>query len=68
LSLSDIRNLIFFKMPVQEYALITGFLDERINDIERQILIIQRETNLIQEYRTALISEAVTGKIDVRMS
>lgn len=66
LSLTDIRNLIFFKLPKQEYASITNFLDEQTNNIERQIRMIQKEINLIQEYRTALISEAVTGKIDVR--
>lgn len=66
LSLTDIRNLIFFKLPKQEYASITNFLDEQTKNIERQIRMIQKEINLIQEYRTALISEAVTGKIDVR--
>lgn len=66
LSLSDIRNLIFFKIPKQEYVSITDFLDEHTDEIERQIQLIQSQINLINEYRTALISEAVTGKIDVR--
>jgi type I restriction enzyme, S subunit len=66
LSLNDIRNLMFFKIPKQEYVSITEFLDEHAGEIERQIQMIQSQINLIQEYRTALISEAVTGKIDVR--
>ena len=37
----------------------TVLVDNSINKAEKQI-------ELLQEYRTALISEAVTGKIDVR--
>jgi hypothetical protein len=33
---------------------------------QRRIECIQRETELIEEYRTTLIAHAVTGKIDVR--
>jgi hypothetical protein len=34
--------------------------------MEAQIVLIEKQIAYLQEYRTALISEAVTGKIDVR--
>ncbi len=66
LSLGDVRNLVFFKIPKAEYAEITKFLDEKNKQIEKEMSILAQQINLVQEYRTALISEAVTGKIDVR--
>ncbi|MCL4271000.1 MAG: restriction endonuclease subunit S [Anaerolineales bacterium] len=66
LSLGDVRNLVFFKIPKAEYVKITKFLDEKNKQIEKELSILAQQINLVQEYRTALISEAVTGKIDVR--
>ncbi len=37
-----------------------------VNSIENAQERVQREIELIQEYRTRLISDVVTGKIDVR--
>ena len=66
LSLTDIRNLLFFKIPQEEYEAITVFLDKQTETIEKQLQVLKKEIDLIAEYRTALISSAVTGKIDVR--
>ena len=52
--------------PPEEQRRIVAFIDEESVKIERAIAIAEREIDLIGEYRTALISEAVTGKIDVR--
>jgi type I restriction enzyme S subunit len=52
--------------PVHEQESIVEFLDRettRINDLRDKI---QHSIQLLQEYRSALISAAVTGQIDVR--
>ena len=46
---------------------IVNFIRAKTFDIRDTISRIQREIELLQEYRTVLISEAVTGKIDVRI-
>ncbi|AYH46618.1 hypothetical protein B6N31_02235 [Dickeya fangzhongdai] len=52
--------------PINEQMEIVGFLDKEISKID--ILVEQQFVmlSLLQERRTALISAAVTGKIDVR--
>lgn len=52
--------------PINEQIEIVGFLDKEITKID--ILVEQQFVmlSLLQERRTALISAAVTGKIDVR--
>lgn len=52
--------------PVEEQNQIVQYLDELENNVLQTVSKINREIELLQEYRTALISEAVTGKIDVR--
>lgn len=49
-----------------EQGAIVDYLDRKINQMEETIKRFSREIELFQEYRTALISAAVTGKIDVR--
>jgi len=38
-----------------------------INGVEKSTVLIKEQVQKLQEFRTALISEAVTGKIDVRL-
>jgi len=45
---------------------ILHFLEQKISQIETAIATTQNYINLLKEYRTTLISEVVTGKIDVR--
>jgi type I restriction enzyme, S subunit len=66
LSLGNISNFVVPLPPVEEALDIVSYLDK---SLERISLLIQKENTTIElfkEYRTALISEAVTGKIDVR--
>lgn len=44
---------------------IVNYLEKEINRIFNTISKIEKEIDLLQEYRTALISEVVTGKIKV---
>ncbi len=50
----------------QEQTQITNFLDHKTEQIDELIATEQRKIELLKEYRQSLISEAVTGKIDVR--
>ena len=52
--------------PLKEQEAIVTFLDREINRIDTFIDRIRQAINHLHEYRTALISAAVTGKIDVR--
>ena len=54
--------------PLSEQRAIAEFLDTKLMDTHRRCLSSQVEGAIerLQEYRTALITAAVTGKIDVR--
>lgn len=52
--------------PPTEQARIIAYIDTEVRRVNTALLEAEREIQLIQEYRTALITEAVTGKIDVR--
>ena len=59
------------RMPVllptiDEQILIAKYIEKETAIINKTIATIEKEIALVQEYRTALIAEAVTGKIDVR--
>lgn len=59
-------NLTLVKPPIDEQASIVSFLDQETAKIDALIAKIQEGIDRLKEYRTALISAAVTGKIDVR--
>ena len=52
--------------PVDEQDEIANFLDQKTEQIDELISAEHRKIELLKEYRQSLISEAVTGKIDVR--
>ena len=65
-AVDDILNA---KIPIpldQEKFKIANFLDHKTQQIDELIAAEQRKIELLKEYRQSLISEAVTGKIDVR--
>ena len=62
----DLGGISFAVPPFDEQVLIAEHLDEVISRYENLIGEAQRAIDLLQERRTALISAAVTGKIDVR--
>ena len=52
--------------PLSEQQDIVEYLDKKTSDIDAALKQIDTQIADLQAYRTALISEAVTGKIDVR--
>ncbi|MXY99504.1 hypothetical protein F4Y93_02220 [Candidatus Poribacteria bacterium] len=66
LRFEDFKDIIVLYPPVLEQAQIADFLDHKTQQIDELIAAEQRKIELLKEYRQSLISEAVTGKIDVR--
>ena len=52
--------------PLLEQAAIVEHLDKATAGIDAAIARARRQIELVQEYRTRLISDVVTGKLDVR--
>ena len=52
--------------PVDEQDKIVNFLDHKTKQIDELIAAEQRKIELLKEYRQSLISEVVTGKINVQ--
>ncbi len=66
ISQRTILNLVIPLPFISGQESILTYLDHKTNQIDFSISKTQKEIDLLQEYRTALISEVVTGKIDVR--
>jgi type I restriction enzyme S subunit len=66
LSLDDVANLLMTVPPLDEQTTLTNFLDLETSRFDALTGEATRAIDLLQERRTALISAAVTGKIDVR--
>jgi type I restriction enzyme S subunit len=62
----DIAKLALAVPPIQEQSIIVSFLDRETAKIDALIAEQERLIALLQERRAALISAAVTGKIDVQ--
>ncbi len=52
--------------PLPEQAAIAAYLDEETAKLDALVGKVEEAVERLQEYRTALITAAVTGKIDVR--
>src|SRR5690606_26528044 len=65
-SWSFIGALKLSSPPLIEQTKIIEHIEEQHSDINLLIAKIEKELALTEEYKTALIAEAVTGKIDVR--
>lgn len=66
LSMTDFQNIALALPPVQEQRQIVDYLDDRCTKVDA---LIEKSTEMIEvlcEYRSVLITDAVTGKIDVR--
>jgi type I restriction enzyme S subunit len=66
LSVERINNLHIPVPSLTEQGDIAKLVFDLISNIESISHKLTRQNNLLQEYRQALISNAVTGKIDVQ--
>ncbi|GIV76426.1 MAG: restriction modification system DNA specificity domain-containing protein [Litorilinea sp.] len=66
LTKEKLSNLEMVVPPTDEASRIIDFLDEIVTRVEKINKNIKRNIDLLREYRTRLIADVVTGKIDVR--
>ena len=67
LNAEELGNAIVVIPPTNpEQKLIVEYLDDALLESNKTIGIADREIELIREYRTRLITDVVTGKLDVR--
>ena len=61
-----VRDIKFPSPPLREQIAIADFLEHETAKMDAMIAKVETAIERLQEYRTALITAAVTGKIDVR--
>jgi type I restriction enzyme S subunit len=66
LAMTDFRNIALALPPAHEQAAVVQFLSDRTAKIDNLINKSADVIGILREYRSALITDAVTGKIDVR--
>ncbi|HAT4163491.1 TPA: restriction endonuclease subunit S [Clostridium perfringens] len=66
LHLDKMREFIIFIPNIEEQIKIVNYLDEKVNNFDDLISQCKDECIILKEYKKSLITEAVTGKIDVR--
>ena len=66
LNFESLGNITLFTPSFYEQTKIVSDLDTKTQQIDQLISKEQRKIELLKEYRQSLISDAVTGKIDVR--
>lgn len=62
----DLYRLMALLPPLPEQTAIVEYLDAQTAKIDAAISAARREIELLREYRERLISDVVTGKVDVR--
>lgn len=66
LTADQLRRYRFPRPPRSEQVEIVANLDERVGQIKKMIKKVESAIDRLTEYRTALVTAATTGKIDVR--
>ena len=65
---SDVRDFVLAIPPLPEQAAIAAYLDMETARLDALVGKVAEAVERLQEYRAALITAAVTGKIDARSS
>jgi type I restriction enzyme S subunit len=66
IGMTDVRKLVIPLPPLSEQVEIAAYLDIATKKMDTLMCKVEEAIERLQEYRTALITAAVTGKIDVR--
>ena len=65
-SIGAIKRLLIPVPKIEEQKEIVNYLDNKCEVLDKTILLIQKKISVMIELRQSLISDVVTGKIDVR--
>lgn len=63
---SSLKRVIVPIPPKEEQERIVAYLKETVIKMQNAILYLTKEVETLEEYKTKLIADVVTGKIDVR--
>jgi type I restriction enzyme S subunit len=66
LTLGDIASLLLLYPPKDEQQAIVDFIEAKTGKINEAAAAIRTQINVLKTYRQSLISEVVTGKVDVQ--
>lgn len=66
LGVYDMKSAKIPVPPISEQKEISEYIEKEVIVVNKTISTIEKEITLVEEYKTALIAETVTGKIDVR--
>jgi type I restriction enzyme S subunit len=66
LSREDFHQIHLFVPSIEEQQSINAYLNREVSRVDTIISKIQSEISAISEYRTHIISDLVTGKVDIR--
>lgn len=66
INISQIKALIVIVPPLEEQNQICSYLDTELSKYDAVLSRTEREISLLREFRTRLIADVVTGKLDVR--
>lgn len=66
LTCEDLRHFRVLLPPTEEQQRIVQWAEDATAEVESALRLAKREIDLLREYRTRLIADVVTGKLDVR--
>ena len=66
LSTIALKSVPFFEPPIEEQHQIVEYIKQTITSIDYYITSLEKEIEYLKEYKQRLISDVVTGKVDVR--
>jgi type I restriction enzyme, S subunit len=66
INIRDLKRADLAVPPMEEQEQIAMFLLERTGRVNTAISRLEREIELLREYRSRLVADVVTGKVDVR--
>jgi type I restriction enzyme S subunit len=66
LSLDDVKNYLVLLPPDHEQEELVSWIESATESVDQTMARAYREISLVREYRTRLIADVVSGKLDVR--
>lgn len=66
IGMDDIRKMVTPVPPLEEQVAIAAFLSSYCERLDRAVATVRADVDALVEYRTRLIADVVSGKLDVR--
>lgn len=64
ISISTINNILIYDISLSRQSEIANFLDENCSKIDSEISLLEKKSELLEEYKQSLIFETVTKGLD----